>query len=305
MEIAVLIPCYNEELTICRVVKSFNEVLPMARVYVYDNNSTDKTKIVATECGAIVKSETQQGKGNVVRRMFRDIEADYYVLVDGDDTYDASVAADMVEIAREEQCDFVNAVRINDQEDAYRAGHKIGNRLLTGSVRFLFGSRVEDMLSGYKVLSKRFVKSFPLLSSGFEIETELAVHALILGVPIAHVYGDYRGRPDGSSSKLRTYRDGVRILTLIINLFKQERPLAFFGILGSILLIVACGMVFPVVITYLQTGLVPRLPTAILSMGIMLSAFLSFTCGIILDTVTRGRREARMLQYLSIKGYSD
>lgn len=252
----------------------------------------------------ITKSENQQGKGNVVRRMFRDVEADFYVLVDGDDTYDASIAFDMVNKAIEDQCDFVNAVRINEHEEAYRAGHKMGNKLLTGSVRLLFGDRIEDMLSGYKVLSKRFVKSFPSLSTGFEIETELAVHALILGIPIAHVYGNYGGRPAGSSSKLRTYRDGIRILSLIISLFKSERPLAFFGILGFILVLASLGTAFPVIITYLQTGLVPRVPTAILSMGIMLSAFLSFTSGLILDTVTRGRREARMLQYLSIKGYS-
>jgi glycosyltransferase involved in cell wall biosynthesis len=305
MEIAVLIPCYNEDLTISKVVRDFKLSLPAAKVYVYDNNSTDQTKFVSAKSGAIVRSENQQGKGNVVRRMFRDIEADLYVLVDGDDTYDSSIVAEMVKKAIENQCDFVNAVRINDKEDAYRIGHKIGNRLLTGSVRLLFGNRVEDMLSGYKVLSRRFVKSFPALSTGFEIETELAVHALILGLPIVYVYGNYGGRPVGSSSKLRTYSDGIRILSLIINLFKQERPLTFFGILGFILFVASLCTSFPVIITYLQTGLVPRVPTAILSMGIMLSAFLSFTSGLILDTVTRGRREARMLQYLSIRGYSE
>jgi glycosyltransferase involved in cell wall biosynthesis len=304
MEIAVLIPCYNEELTISKVIENFNSSLPMAKVYVYDNNSTDQTKVVAAKCGAITKSENQQGKGHVVRRMFRDIEADFYVLVDGDDTYDATIASDMVSIAVEDQCDFVNAVRTNDPKDAYRVGHKMGNKLLTGSVRLLFGNRIEDMLSGYKVLSRRFIKSFPSLSTGFEIETELAVHALILGIPIAHVYGNYGGRPAGSSSKLRTYRDGIRILSLIVNLFKSERPMTFFGMLGLILLIASLCTAFPIIMTYLQTGLVPRVPTAILSVGIMLSAFLSFTSGLILDTVTRGRREARMLQYLAINSQS-
>ena len=301
LKVAVLIPCYNEELTITKVIKDFKEVLPDADFYVYDNNSTDETMLRAREAGAIVRQETLQGKGNVVRRMFRDIEADLYVMVDGDDTYDASKAPEMVRTAIASSVDLVNGIRISDNaENAYRPGHEFGNHLLTSAVSILFGNRIMDMLSGYKVLSKRFVKSFPAHSAGFEVETELTVHALVLSMSIAHVSGKYKGRPEGSMSKLRTYSDGMKILKLIIVLYKQERPLFFFSVIGSFFALLALGLGIPIVVDYIQTGLVPRLPTAILSMGIMSTSFLSFTSGLILDTVTRGRREARILQYLAI-----
>jgi len=301
LEVAVLVPCYNEELTITRVLRDFKEVLPDADFYVYDNNSTDKTVQRAIEAGAIVRQETLQGKGNVVRRMFRDVDADLYVMVDGDDTYDATKAPEMIKMALEGSIDLVNGIRISDNDDkAYRPGHEFGNRLLTSAVSVLFGNQIKDMLSGYKVLSKRFVKSFPAHSSGFEVETELTVHALVLSMPIAHISGKYKGRPEGSISKLRTYSDGLKISTLILNLFKQERPLLFFSLIGSLLALLALGFGIPIITHYFQTGLVPRFPTAILSMGVMITSFLSFTCGLILDTVTRGRREARILQYLAI-----
>ena len=301
LKVAVLVPCYNEELTITRVLRDFKEVLPDADFYVYDNNSTDKTVQRAIEAGAIVRQETLQGKGNVVRRMFRDVDADLYVMVDGDNTYDATKAPEMIKAALEGSIDLVNGIRISDNDDkAYRPGHEFGNRLLTSAVSVLFGNQIKDMLSGYKVLSKRFVKSFPAHSSGFEVETELTVHALVLSMPIAHISGKYKGRPEGSISKLRTYSDGLKISTLILNLFKQERPLLFFSLIGSLLALLALGLGIPIITHYFQTGLVPRFPTAILSMGVMITSFLSFTCGLILDTVTRGRREARILQYLAI-----
>lgn len=301
IKVAVLIPCYNEELTITKVLRDFKEALPDADFYVYDNNSSDKTVQRATEAGAIVRQETLQGKGNVVRRMFRDVEADLYVMVDGDDTYDATKAPEMVKTALEGSVDLVNGIRMSDhEENAYRPGHEFGNRLLTSAVSVLFGDRIMDMLSGYKVLSKRFVKSFPAHSAGFEVETELTVHALVLSMPIANIPGQYKGRPEGSVSKLRTYSDGMKILRLIIILYKQERPLLFFSVIGSLLALLALGLGIPIIADYINTGLVLRLPTAVLSMGIMITSFLSFTGGLILDTVTRGRREARILQYLGI-----
>jgi glycosyltransferase involved in cell wall biosynthesis len=301
LKVAVLIPCYNEELTVGKVIRSFKKVLPDSEIYVYDNNSTDNTVLIAREAGVIVRHEELQGKGNVVRRMFRDIEADLYILVDGDDTYDASIVPEMVRIALAGSFDLVNGIRESTNEDkAYRLGHELGNTVLTGAVNMLFGDRIKDMLSGYKVLSKRFVKSFPALSTGFEIETELTVHALLLSMPIAHVKGKYKGRPEGSCSKLKTYSDGIKILKQIIVLFKQERPLLFFSIIGALQVLLAILLGIPLLATYFETGLVPRLPTAVLSMGIMLTGFLSFTCGLILDTVTRGRREARILNYLMI-----
>ncbi len=298
VSVAILIPCYNEGITIGKVVRDFKEKLPMATIFVYDNNSNDDTFEQAAKYGAIVRREYRQGKGNVVRRMFRDIDADFYVLVDGDDTYDASVAPYMLQLAMEETCDLVNCIRCDVEQEAYRTGHRFGNQMLTGMVRYIFGNRVRDMLSGYKVLSRRFVKSFPALSGGFDIETELTVHALELSMPVAHVEGNYRGRPEGSESKLRTYRDGLRILSMIIILFKHERPLQFFSLIGLVLMLISLVLGIPVVIQFLQTGLVIRLPTAVLAMGIMLMAFLSFVTGLILDTVTRGRREAKMLTYL-------
>lgn len=297
-KIAVLIPCYNEGLTIEKVVSDFKTELPESEIYVYDNNSTDGTFEKAIRAGAIARKERMQGKGNVVRRMFRDIEADFYILVDGDDTYDTTIASQMLGLALKESCDLVNCIRRDSEQDAYRMGHRFGNRMLTGMVRYIFGNRVQDMLSGYKLLSRRFVKSFPALSGGFDIETELTVHALELSLPVAHVEGNYRGRPEGSESKLRTYRDGLRILWLIVNLFKHERPLQFFSSIGFLLMLTSLALGIPVVLQFLQTGLVERLPTAVLAMGIMLVAFLSIVTGLILDTVTRGRREAKMLTYL-------
>jgi len=305
-EIAVLIPCYNEQLTIGKVVCDFQAALPTAKIYVYDNNSTDATRRAATEAGAIVRHEDMQGKGNVVRRMFRDIDADLYVLVDGDDTYDAAQAPIMIDKSLTGPYDLVNAVRVSDDgDDSYRAGHRLGNRVLTGMVQFLFGDRVEDMLSGYKVLSRRFVKTFPALSLGFETETEIAVHALELRMPIAHVPSHYSARVEGSTSKLDTFGDGRRILWAIIDLVKQERPLLFFSLIASAMTLISLVLAAPLFLTYLDTGLVPRLPTALLATGLILLAVISFTCGLVLDTVTRGRRETKMLLYLSIPPLQD
>lgn len=301
--IAVIIPCHDEALTIGKVIADFQRVVPTADVYVYDNNSQDDTIARASAAGAVVRRETAQGKGAVVRRMFRDVEADFYVLVDGDDTYDPEIAPRMLERAMNEQCDLVNCVRREVGGSAYRVGHRLGNRMLTGMVRHVFGKGVKDMLSGYKVLSRRFVKSFPALSRGFDIETELAVHALQLSMPIAHVEGAYRGRPAGSQSKLSSYRDGIRILWLIVNLFRHEQPARFFSWVGLALMFVSVALGIPIVVEFIRTGLVPRFPTAILATGIALLAFLSVTTGLILDTVSRGRREAKMLAYLQLPTY--
>lgn len=298
VKIAILIPCHNEEVAIAKVVRDFKAALPNADVYVFDNNSSDNTFNEAFAAGAMVRRETQQGKGHVVRRMFRDIDADFYLMVDGDDTYEASLAPDMIKLAMSGPYDLVNCIRCETGDEAYRGGHRLGNQLLTGVVRRIFGNRILDMLSGYKVFSRRFVKSFPALSTGFDIETELTVHTLELAMPAAHIEGPYRGRPEGSESKLRTYRDGWRILMLILKLVRHERPMVFFGVLAGLLAMSALLLSWPIFITYLDTGLVPRFPTAFLSMGIMLLASLSLFTGIILDTVTRGRKELRMLTYL-------
>lgn len=296
--VAVLIPCRNEAAAIAGVIVEFRAALPDAVIYVYDNNSTDDTAAVARAAGAIVGSETLPGKGKVMRRMFRDIEADFYLTVDGDGTYDASVAPAMLALARQGPCDLVNAVRRGGEGAAYRFGHQLGNRVLTGLVRRIFGDRVRDMLSGYKLLSRRFVKSFPALSGGFDIETEITVHALELALPVAHVEADYRARVAGSVSKLNTWRDGIRILSMIVRLCRHERPLACFGMLGVVLGLVSLMLGLPVVIDFLRTGLVPRLPTAVAAVGLMLAGMMSLVTGLVLDTVTRGRRETRMLAYL-------
>jgi len=296
--IVVLIPCYNEEITIAKVVHEFKTVLPDATIYVYDNNSKDRTADLARSAGAIVRQETQQGKGHVVRRMFRDIEADFYVMVDGDDTYEAAVAPKMLELAQFGPFDLVNCLREETEDEAYRSGHRWGNAMLTGVVSRIFGKRIEDMLSGYKIFSRRFVKSFPALSHGFDIETELTVHALELSMPVTHTVGRYGGRPEGSVSKLATYRDGWRILMMILKLIRHERPLFFFGVLSVVLSAASICIATPVILTYLDLGQVPRLPTAVLSTGIVLLAALSLLAGVILDTVSRGRREARFLAYL-------
>jgi glycosyltransferase involved in cell wall biosynthesis len=298
--IAVLIPCYNEEHAITQVVRDFRDALPTATIYVYDNNSKDRTRELAEAAGAIVRSENRQGKGFVVRRMLSDIEADVYVLVDGDDTYDASAAPVMVSKLVNNRLDMVVGRRISDETAAYRVGHRFGNILFTRVVARLFGNRFEDILSGYRVFSRRFAKSFTVSTGGFEIETEITVHALTLNLPIYELDTNYRSRPEGSHSKLNTYKDGLRILVAIVTLFREEQPLAFFSIVGSAFVLLALILIYPVVIEYLRTGLVPRFPTAILATGLVLSGLFSYASGVILDTVTRGRRENKMLAYLSI-----
>ena len=299
-KIAVLIPCYNEEAAISKTVADFRHALPDSKIYVYDNNSRDRTVEVARDAGAIVRKEPLQGKGNVVRRMFSDIEADIYVLVDGDATYDASYAPKMVKLLCDESLDMVNGARVTDIEKAYRPGHRFGNWLLTSMVSWIFGSRFSDMLSGYRVMSRRYVKSFPALSGGFETETELTVHALELRMPIAEVPTSYKDRPEGSASKLSTFKDGFRILWTIIVLVKEERPMQFFLLLALVFAAIATTLMVPIIVTYMDTGLVPRLPTAVMSMGLVIVAFLSLTCGLILDTVTRGRREMKRMRYLNV-----
>ena len=300
--LAVLIPCHNEGPTIARVIGDFRRALPAARVYVYDNNSTDDTRNESAAAGAIVRAESLQGKGNVVRRMFADIEADVYVLVDGDGTYDAASATKMVELLLRDSLDMVNGARIATSSDAYRPGHALGNRLLTATVAAIFGNRIRDMLSGYRALSRRFVKSFPALATGFETETELTVHALELRLPIAEVDTPYVDRPAGSQSKLRTFRDGFRILKTIVLLVKEERPLSFFSSAAAVMASGSVILAWPLLIEYLATGLVPRFPTAILATGLMILAFMSIVAGLILDTVTLGRRELKRLHYLALQG---
>jgi glycosyltransferase involved in cell wall biosynthesis len=302
--VAVLIPAHNEEIAIGRTVRGFSEALPGAIVYVYDNNSQDRTRERAENAGAVVRSEPLQGKGNVVRRMFSDIDADVYLMVDGDATYDPSSAAAMVEMLIADNLDMVVGRRIHEQVYAYRPGHVLGNRMLTGFVAKLFGQRFTDILSGYRVFSRRYVKSFPALATGFETETELTVHALTLAMPISEVDTKYFARPEGSSSKLSTYRDGFRILRVMLMLFKNERPIVFFGMGALSLALLSVMLAAPLVVTYMETGLVPRFPTAILSTSMMLLAFLSGVCGLILDTVTRGRREMKRLAYLQISAPS-
>ncbi len=298
--VAVLIPCYNEEVAICQVVADFRAALPQAEIHVFDNNSTDLTAQYATEAGAIVHSVQLKGKGNVVRRMFADVEADAYVMADGDDTYHAQTAREMVDRLLAGRLDMVVGRRVSDEQEAYRAGHRFGNWMLTEFVARLFGRLFTDILSGYRVFSRRFAKSFPAQAIGFEIETELTVHALELRMPIGEVDTPYKSRPEGSFSKLSTYRDGFRILGTIFKLFRQERPLAFFGGLGVVFALLALLLALPLFTTYVQTGLVPRIPTAILVTGMMLASVLSVACGLILDTVTKGRQEIKRLAYLAI-----
>ena len=298
--IAVLLPCYNEEAAIGATVAGFRSALPGAKIYVYDNNSTDRTSEIAAQSGAIVRVERQQGKGHVVRRMFADVDADVYVMADGDLTYDPKSAPQMVDLLLAEQLDMVVGTRRHEEKDAYRGGHVLGNRLFTGILAGLFGRSFTDIFSGYRVFSRRFVKSFPVLSSGFEIETEMSVHALELRMPVGEVETAYGARPEGSQSKLSTYSDGLRILRTIVTLYRVERPSLFYGLIGAFLLAIAVVLAVPLALTYLHTGLVPRVPTAILVTGITIVAVLSFFAGLILDTVTRGRREVRRLSYLSL-----
>jgi len=299
LRIAVLVPCYNEEAAVATVVADFRKALPAATIYVYDNNSKDRTIAVARAAGAEVRSETHQGKGHVVRRMFADIDADVYVLVDGDATYDAPSAPAMIERLLSEHLDMVVGLRVDQSVAAYRPGHRTGNWMLTSFLASVFGQAFKDILSGYRVFSRRFVKSFPVLSDGFEIETELSVHALELALPVAEIATPYYARPEGSFSKLNTWRDGFRILGTILRLYRTEKPLRFFTAIGVFLMLVSIGLAIPVVITYLAEGLVPRLPTAVLSTGLMIIAVLSISSGLVLDTVTRGRREMKLVAYLS------
>jgi len=297
--IAVLIPCFNEAAAVATVVADFRRVLPSAKIYVYDNNSSDRTAEVARAAGAEVRRERRQGKGNVVRRMFADIEADIYVLVDGDATYDAASAPRMIEKLVDENLDMLVGQRVDQVQAAYRPGHRAGNWMLTAFLSNVFGQAFNDILSGYRIFSRRFVKSFPVLSDGFEIETELSVHALELVLPVAEMETPYYARPEGSFSKLNTWRDGFRILFTILKLYRSEKPLRFFGLLGVVFAIVAIGLAIPIFVTYLEEGIVPRLPTAVLSTGLMIVAILSLSAGLVLDTVTRGRREMKLLAYLA------
>ncbi len=301
-QIAILLPCYNEAAAIGQTIADFRAALPQATIYVYDNNSTDNTAEVARAAGAIVRTERMQGKGNVVRRMFADVDADIYVMADGDATYEAAAAPKLIALLQDDQLDMVVGARKSEVDAAYRRGHRLGNALLTGMLAWLFGRSFTDILSGYRVFSRRFVKSFPVLSEGFEIETEISVHALELRMPVAECVTAYAARPEGSESKLNTYRDGWRILRMILTLFRIEKPMAFFGLIGALFALTAIVISIPLFLTYFETGLVPRFPTAVLATGMMVLAFLNGFCGLILDTVVRGRREMRRLAYLAVTG---
>ena len=297
--IAVLVPCYNEDAAVATVIKGFRQALPSAQIYVYDNNSKDRTASVAREAGAEVRGERRQGKGHVVRRMFADVDADIYVLVDGDATYDAPSAPGMIEKLLDDRLDMVVGLRVDQEQAAYRRGHRIGNWMLTNFLSSVFGQAFTDILSGYRVFSRRFVKSFPVLSDGFEIETELTVHALELAMPVAEMKTPYYARPEGSFSKLNTWGDGLRILRTILKLYRSEKPLRFFSAIGAFLALAAVGLAIPIFVTYVEEGIVPRLPTAVLSTGLMIVAVLAVSSGLVLDTVTRGRREMKLLAYLA------
>jgi glycosyltransferase involved in cell wall biosynthesis len=305
LRIAVLLPCFNEEAAIGQTVAAFRAALPTARLYVYDNNSRDRTREVAAAAGAIVRDERMQGKGHVVRRMFADVEADVYVMADGDATYDATAAPELVRRLVEERLDMVVGARRSEVEEAYRRGHRLGNRLFTGLLAGLFGRSFTDIFSGYRVFSRRFVKSFPALSRGFETETEISVHALELAMPVAEVVTAYGARPEGSVSKLSTYRDGWRIARTILHLFRIERPILFYGGFAAFLIALGFVLAVPLIVTYVETGLVPRFPTAILITGLMIVAALSFAVGLILDTVVHGRREVRRLHYLALPALAE
>ncbi|MBY0557796.1 MAG: glycosyltransferase family 2 protein [Burkholderiaceae bacterium] len=298
--IAVLIPCYNEAATIAATVLAFRSSLPAAQVYVFDNNSSDDTAALARAAGARVRHVAAQGKGSVVRRMFADIDADAYVMVDGDHTYDAAAAPLLVHKLLDEGLDMLVGSRVSDEQTAYRFGHRFGNALLTGVVTALFGRSFSDILSGYRVFSRRYVKSFAAHSTGFEIETELTVHALALRMPVAEVATRYQSRPEGSFSKLNTYRDGWRILGTIVRLFKSEKPLAFYTLAASVCALLSLVLAWPLVLTYLQSGLVPRLPTAVLCAAIMLFGVMLLVCGLVLDAVTKARIEQKRFAYLAI-----
>ncbi len=303
--IAVLIPCHNEAVAIAKVIGDFRASLPGAAIYVFDNNSSDQTATVAREAGAIVRHESLQGKGNVVRRAFADVEADIYVLVDGDDTYDATAAPGMVALLVKCRLDMVNGARETEIEQAYRPGHRFGNRVLTRLVTSIFGDRLSDILSGYRVFSRRFVKSFPALAAGFETEVEFTIHALNLKMPVAEVTTRYKDRPTGSISKLNTFGDGARILRTILLLVKEERPLSFFAAVALAMLLAGLAVGLPVVTEFWRTGLVPKLPSAVLATALVVLSFLSLVCGLVLDSVMRGRLEIKRLAYLSMPALTD
>jgi glycosyltransferase involved in cell wall biosynthesis len=302
LRVAVLVPCHNEEATVADVTADFARALPGAAVWVFDNNSTDATAARAEAAGALVRHAPLKGKGNVVRRMFSDIDADVYVLVDGDGTYDAAVAPMMVRRLVDEGLDMVSAARRSTEAEAFRAGHRFGNRALSGVVQMVFGRQFEDMLTGYRAFSRRFVKSFPAHSSGFEIETELTVHTLQMRLPAIEIEAAYGARPEGSESKLSTFRDGLRILRMISLMVREERPIQFFGVAGVLAVALAALLATPVLLVYLKTGLVPRLPTLVVAVGLMVTALLSFFCGLTLDSVSRLRLEQRRLAYLAWPG---
>ena len=298
--IAVLIPCFNEELTIPIVIQEFKLALPEARVYVYDNASLDNTSGVAREAGAEVYFEPNRGKGNVVKRMFADIEADIFIIVDGDNTYEASKSREMIDLLNNERLDMVVATRrTKNTEGEYRWGHVFGNRMLTNSVSLIFGRGFTDMLSGYRVMSRRFVKSFPVMSKGFEIETEMTVHSLQVGASFKEVETKYDSRPEGSVSKLNTFKDGFKILRMIFVLFKENKPFQFFGLLSLLFFIFSIAFSIPLFATYIQTGFVPRLPTAVLSTGLMILSFVCLISGVILDSLSRSRVEVKRMNYLT------
>ena len=301
MEIAVLIPCFNEELSINQVVLDFKRFLPQAKIYVYDNNSTDQTAEIARLAGAIVRTEEKQGKGHVVYRMFGDIEADFYIMVDGDGTYDISVAPLMIDVLINERCDMVNGKRIESNKENYRSGHRLGNLLLTGVVSTIFAHRFSDMLSGYKAFSKKFIKSFPGFSKGFEIETQLTVHALEMNLPVREIKTKYTNRVTGSVSKLNTYKDGIKILYAIFLLVIREKPFAFFGGISLGLLLIMFGLFVPIYRTYLITGLVPKLPTLILIGVLGIASLISLVTGLVTEGLTIARKEFKRLIYLSIR----
>ncbi|RWA71966.1 glycosyltransferase [Mesorhizobium sp.] len=298
--IAVLLPCYNEELTIGEVVRRFRETLPAAAIYVYDNNSKDLTALKARAAGAVVVREPRQGKGNVVRRMFADIDADIYVMADGDGTYAPEDAPQLINTLLTERCDMVVGTRRGVADDAGRSGHAFGNRVFNRLYKGLFGADFTDIFSGYRVFSRRFVKSFPAVSGGFEIETEMSVHASQLKLPVSEMTLDYGRRPEGSSSKLSTVRDGARILWMFAMLVKETQPLRFFGTFALFFLAASIGLMIPVLVEFAETGLVPRMPTWVLSVGLLLLSMLSAVTGLILDSVSRGRAEQKRIFYLSI-----
>lgn len=302
LEVAVLLPCYNEGLVIRGVVERFRALLPHARIYVYDNNSSDNSVAEARAAGAIVRSEPRQGKGFVVRRMFTDIDADIYLMCDADETYDSAAAGTLIEELVENGLDMVVGTRVDTTGSAYRPAHKFGNWLLTTLVQKMFGKGFSDMLSGYRVFSRRFVKSFPSMAQGFEIETELTIHALQLEMPVSEIPTHFKDRIEGSESKLSTVRDGIRILWTIATLVRQERPMFLFGIAAALLAAMSLLLGYPVVRDFVSTGTVLRLPTALLATGTMILAVISLFSGLLLDSVTRGRKEAKLLRFLSVPG---